>query len=158
MATNAQRKANAKYLAGKKTLTIRLDYEEAEEIAEAAKQAGESVQAYFLQAVRDRLDRSFGSSGVVENTESASLTEEKPSCSISPALKRAIKKTIQDAVQNFSEKEYDKLRYELDKLIYETFSDESRKPKKKSKTTTSVQEETTEHLGPLSVPFLFYTD
>ena len=38
MATDAQRKANAKYLAGKKTLTIRLDHDEAaiaqEEVAE----------------------------------------------------------------------------------------------------------------------------
>ena len=42
----------------------------------------------------------------------------------------ALKKSIQDAVQNFPEEEYDKLRYELDKLIHETFSDEARKPKK----------------------------
>ena len=64
------------------------------------------------------------------NSESEHLTAEKPSCSISPALKRALKKSIQDAVQNFPEEEYDKLRYELDKLIHETFSDEARKPKK----------------------------
>ena len=37
---------------------------------------------------------------------------------------------ILQAVQNFPEEEYDKLRYELDKLIHETFSDEARKPKK----------------------------
>ena len=90
MASDAQRKANAKYLASKKTLTIRLDYDEANEISEAAEKAGQSVQAYFLQAVRDRLDGVPG--GVVKNPESEPLTTEKPSCSISPALKRAVKK------------------------------------------------------------------
>ena len=49
MASDAQRKANAKYLASKKTLTIRLDYDEANEISAAAEKAGQSVQAYFLQ-------------------------------------------------------------------------------------------------------------
>ena len=55
MASDAQRKANAKYLASKKTLTIRLDYDEANEISAAAEKAGQSVQAYFLQAVRDQI-------------------------------------------------------------------------------------------------------
>lgn len=132
MASDAQRKANAKYLASKKTLTIRIDHDEADEISEAAEKEGQSVQAYFLQAVRDRLDRKVTPGGVVKNPESAPLTEEKPSCSISPALKRAIKKSIQDAVQNFSEDEYDKLRYEFEKLVFETFVEESRKPKKLS--------------------------
>lgn len=130
MASDAQRKANAKYLASKKTLTIRIDHEEADEISEAAEKAGQSVQAYFLQAVRDRLDGKSTYGGVVKNIEGAPLTEENPSCSISPALKRAIKKTIQDAVQSFSENEYDKLRYEFEKLVFETFVEESRKPKK----------------------------
>ena len=130
MASDAQRKANAKYLASKKTLTIRIDHDEAEEISEAAEKAGQSVQAYFLQAVRDRLDGKNTCGGVVKNIEGAPLTEEKPSCSISPALKRAIKKSIQDAVQSFSEDEYDKLRYEFEKLVFETFVEESRKPKK----------------------------
>ena len=130
MASDAQRKANAKYLASKKTLTIRLDHEEADEISEAAEKAGQSVQAYFLQAVRERLDGKTTPGGVVKNPESEPLIEEKPSCSISPALKRAIKKSIQDAVQSFPEEEYDKLRYEFDKLIYESFSDEARKHKK----------------------------
>ena len=132
MASDAQRKANAKYLASKKTLTIRIDREEADEISEAAEKEGQSVQSYFLQAVRDRLDRKAAPGGMVKNPESAPLTEEKPSCSISPALKRAIKKSIQDAVQNFSEAEYDKLRYEFEKLVFETFVEEVRKPKKLS--------------------------
>ena len=130
MASDAQRKANAKYLASKKTLTIRIDHDEADEISDAAEKAGQSVQAYFLQAVRDRLDGKSTYGGVVENIERVPLTEEKPSCSISPALKREIKKCIQGAVQNFSEKEYDRLRYEFDKLVFETFIKEARKPKK----------------------------
>ena len=58
MASDAQRKANAKYLASKKTLTIRIDHDEADEVSEAAEKEGQSVQAYFLQAVRNRLDGS----------------------------------------------------------------------------------------------------
>ena len=130
MASDAQRKANAKYLASKKTLTIRIDHDEADEISDAAEKAGQSVQAYFLQAVRDRLDGKSTYGGVVENIERVPLTEEKPRCSISPALKRAIRKSIQDAIQNFSEDEYDKLRYEFEKLVFETFVEEARKSKK----------------------------
>ena len=130
MASDAQRKANAKYLASKKTLTIRIDHDEADEISDAAEKAGQSVQAYFLQAVRDRLDGKSTYGGGVENIERGPLTEEKPSCSISPALKRAIRKSIQDAIQNFSEDEYDKLRYEFEKLVFETFVEEARKSKK----------------------------
>ena len=130
MASDAQRKANAKYLASKKTLTIRIDHDEADEISDAAEKAGQSVQAYFLQAVRDRLDGKSTYGGVVENSEGEPLTTEKPSCSISPALKRAIRKSIQDAIQNFSEDEYDKLRYEFEKLVFETFVEEARKSKK----------------------------
>lgn len=141
MASDAQRKANAKYLASKKTLTIRLDYEEADEISEAAEKEGQSVQAYFLQAVRGRLDGSVIPGGAVKNPESAPLTEEKPSCSISPSLKRAIKKSIQNAVQNFSEDEYDKLRYEFDKLVFETFIEEARKPKKPSLDDKNCEEQ-----------------
>lgn len=88
-----------------------------------------STQGYILQAVRKQMDADTAS-GVVKNPESAPLIEEKPSCSISPALKREIKKCIQGAVQNFSEKEYDRLRYEFDKLVFETFIKEARKPKK----------------------------
>ena len=69
MASDAQRKANAKYLASKKTLTIRIDHDEADEISDAAEKAGQSVQAYFLQAVRDRLDGKSTYGGVVENIE-----------------------------------------------------------------------------------------
>ena len=48
MASDAQRKANAKYLASKKTLTIRLDYDEANEISAAAEKAGCAPCLIFL--------------------------------------------------------------------------------------------------------------
>ena len=97
-------------------------------IREAAKEHGMSVQAFVLQTLYARIG--IDTVGVVKNPESAPLTEEKPSCSISPALKQAIKKSIQDAVQNFSEDECNKLRDEFEKLVFETFVEESRKPKK----------------------------
>ena len=103
--------------------------DEALRIKECAADAQMSTQGYILQAVRKQMDADTAS-GVVKNPESAPLIEEKPSCSISPALKREIKKCIQGAVQNFSEKEYDRLRYEFDKLVFETFIKEARKPKK----------------------------
>lgn len=99
-------------------------------IREAAKEHGMSVQAFVLQTLYARIG--IDTVGVVKNPESAPLTEEKPSCSISPALKQAIKKSIQDAVQNFSEDECNKLRDEFEKLVFETFVEESRKPKKPS--------------------------
>ena len=99
-------------------------------IREAAKEHGMSVQAFVLQTLYARIG--IDTVGVVKNPESAPLTEEKPSCSISPALKQAIKKSIQDAVQNFSEDECNKLCDEFEKLVFETFVEESRKPKKPS--------------------------
>ena len=105
--------------------------EEAAKIREMAAAKNMSTQGYILQAVRIQLRNEIDTSGgVVKNSECEPLTEEKPSCSISPELNKAIKKCIQDAVENFPEEEYDKLRYELDKLIYDTFSEEARKPKK----------------------------
>ena len=52
MTTDAQKKATAKYLAGKKTFTIRVDPEEAEQIQKAAEKQGKSVNAYILDAVQ----------------------------------------------------------------------------------------------------------
>ena len=48
----------------------------------------------------------------------------------SHASRSPIWKSIQDAIQNFSEDEYDKLRYEFEKLVFETFVEEARKSKK----------------------------
>lgn len=117
-------------------LNLRVDSLQSKKAIEAAAEdAGVSATAYVVEAVRRRMEQEQTPGGVVKNPESAPLMEEKPSCSISPSLKRAIKKTVQDAVQNFSEEEYDKLRYEFDKLIYETFAEESRKPKRSISST-----------------------
>lgn len=56
MATDAQRKANAKYLASKKTLTIRIDHSQYDRIQKAAKEAGLSVQKFILTLVFAYLD------------------------------------------------------------------------------------------------------
>ena len=57
MTTDAQKKATAKYLAGKKTFTIRVDPEEAEQIQKAAEKQGKSVNAYILDAVQARMEQ-----------------------------------------------------------------------------------------------------
>lgn len=137
MATKeAHSKANIEYNKRQDNIMIRPPKEMGAKIREAAAAENMSVQGYILQTLYAKIGITPG--GVVKNTESEPLTEEKPSCSISPSLKRAIKKSIQDAVQNFSEEEYDKLRYELDKLIYESFIEETRKPKKVSPATDSI--------------------
>ncbi len=56
MASEAQRKANAKYLAGKKTLTIRLDSSDAKRLRAAAADAGLSVQKFILTLVFAYID------------------------------------------------------------------------------------------------------
>lgn len=57
MSSDAQRKATSRYLATKKTVTIRFDPTEAVAVSTAAAAAGESTQGYILTAVRQRMDR-----------------------------------------------------------------------------------------------------
>lgn len=137
--TEAKKISNQKSDAKYSQILLKPYKEEAARIKKCAADEGMSTQGYILQAVRKQMDDQ-PMPGVVMNSESEHLTAEKPSCSISPALKRALKKSIQDAVQNFPEEEYDKLRYELDKLIHETFSDEARKPKKAAITQEEAEE------------------
>ena len=56
MASEAQRRANAKYLATKKTLTIGLDPFDAERLRKAAAEAGLSVQKFILTLVFAYID------------------------------------------------------------------------------------------------------
>lgn len=131
MATKeAHSRANIEYNKRQDNIMIRPPKEMGAKIREAAKEHGMSVQAFVLQTLYARIG--IDTTGVVKNIEGAPLTEEKPSYSISPSLKCAIKKSIQDAVQNFSEEECDKLRNEFEKLVFETFVEESRKQKKSS--------------------------
>lgn len=58
MASEAQLRANEKYLKNKKTMVTRLDPEEYEKIQEAAKKVtGGSVQAYVLLSIRERMEK-----------------------------------------------------------------------------------------------------
>ena len=61
MSSDAQRKAASKYLATKKTVTVRFDPVEAENVSAAAAAAGESTQGYILTAVRQRMERDASS-------------------------------------------------------------------------------------------------
>ena len=57
MSTPAKRAGNARYLATQKTTVIRTLPEEAETFKIAAETAGQSVQAYIVQAIRERMER-----------------------------------------------------------------------------------------------------
>lgn len=57
MSSDAQRKASSKYLASKKTVTLRFAPAEADAVSAAATAAGESTQGYILTAVRQRMER-----------------------------------------------------------------------------------------------------
>lgn len=78
MSTDAKRAGNARYLAKMKTLTIRVKPEEYAIIQDAASRTGDSVQGYFLRAVRDRMTREAATDGLAgENeTEGAKREEE----------------------------------------------------------------------------------
>lgn len=57
MATEAQIKANVKYNRSKDNIMIRPDKDEGKQIRQAAEDAGKSVQAYILQAVREYMNK-----------------------------------------------------------------------------------------------------
>ena len=57
MSTDAKRRGNARYLATKKTVTIRMQPEAHTEMQGAAVAAGQILQGYILQAVRERMER-----------------------------------------------------------------------------------------------------
>ena len=60
MPTEAQKKATAKYHKSKDNIMIRPSKEKGAEIRSAAAEAGQSVQAYILQAVAERMEREAG--------------------------------------------------------------------------------------------------
>lgn len=60
MATDAQREANKRYLATKKTLTIRLDPNDYKRLHQAAADAGLSVQRFILTLVLAYIDDDGG--------------------------------------------------------------------------------------------------
>lgn len=60
LSTDAKRRGNARYLATKKTVTIRMNPETHTEMQSVAAAAGQSLQGYILQAVRERMEREKG--------------------------------------------------------------------------------------------------
>lgn len=77
----------------------------------------DELEKELLSLVLKKLDSARKSEQVVPE-------ENKSDCSIPSWLEFLIRESIRDAVRNYPEKKYDKLRYELDKLIFEAFSKE----------------------------------
>lgn len=93
----AQRAAAAKYLATKKTLTIRLSPEEAESIEETAKNAGKSVNAYFLDAVKAQSERESGERYYISIPKAAAdQAGEKENITGKEWLIKAVKNALED--------------------------------------------------------------
>lgn len=61
MSTDAKRAGNARYLAKLKTITVRMQPETAETLQRDATSAGESVNAYIVGAVAQRMERDANS-------------------------------------------------------------------------------------------------
>lgn len=57
MASEAKLKANAKYQASLDRIVIQPKKQEGQQIRQAAADAGQSVQQYILQDVKDRMER-----------------------------------------------------------------------------------------------------
>lgn len=57
MASEAQIKANVKYNRSRDAITLRISKEDGAEIRQAAADAGQSVTAYIMQAVREYMDK-----------------------------------------------------------------------------------------------------
>lgn len=57
MATEAQRRASINYNKRQDNIMIRPGKEEGTEIRQAAANAGQSVQGYILQAIKERMER-----------------------------------------------------------------------------------------------------
>ena len=113
----SNQKSDAKY----SQILLKPYKEEAARIKKCAADEGMSTQGYILQAVRKQMDGE-PIPGVVKNPESEPLMTEEPSCSVSPQLAEAIKKCAHDAIYNLSDEEVDKLRSNLEKLIFDSFA------------------------------------
>ena len=57
MATEAQRRASINYNKRQDNIMIRPSKDEGTEIRQAAADAGQSVQGYILQAIKERMER-----------------------------------------------------------------------------------------------------
>ena len=57
MSTDAKRAGNARHQAKLDRIVIQPEKEEGAEIRQAAANAGQSVQGYILQAIKDRMER-----------------------------------------------------------------------------------------------------
>ena len=57
MATEAHIKANIKYNRSRDAITLRIPKEDGAQIRQAAQDAGQTVTAYIMDAVRERLDK-----------------------------------------------------------------------------------------------------
>ena len=57
MATEAQRRASINYNKRQDNIMIRPSKDEGAEIRQAAANAGQSVQGYILQAIKERMER-----------------------------------------------------------------------------------------------------
>lgn len=107
-------------------------------------QLGEEVRSFIQSAKSSDYDQLEKELTMLIHGEIDSVREPKSKnydCTVPLWLESLVKASIRNAVQNLSEKKCDKLRYEFDKLIFETFSEELRKPKKSLKTNVTQDDD-----------------
>ena len=99
--------------------------EEGAEIRAAAKQAGQSLQGYILQAVRTRMEMDAELAGDVINIEVDSSAEDEGSCVISPTIRKLIGEMVGDAVHKVKPNQFQKLRTEIIDIVNESWKSET---------------------------------
>ena len=99
--------------------------EEGAEIRAAAKQAGQSLQGYILQAVRTRMEMDAELAGDVKNIEVDSSAEDEGSCVISPTIRKLIGEMVGDAVHKVKPNQFQKLRTEIIDIVNESWKSET---------------------------------
>lgn len=99
--------------------------EEGAEIRAAAKQAGQSLQGYILQAVRTRMEMDAELAGDVKNIEVDSSAEDDGSCVISPTIRKLIGEMVGDAVHKVKPNQFQKLRTEIIDIVNESWKSET---------------------------------
>lgn len=120
MATKeAHSRANIEYNKRQDNIMIRPPKNKGARIRGAAMAYGMSVQAFILQTLYARIG--IEPDGVVKNSEGEPLTEDKPSCSISPERREAIKKEMRAAIKEATSENSVNVELEFYRLIRESY-------------------------------------
>ena len=101
-----------------------------EQIQEYAKEHSMSLNSYINNLIKTDIGDRLTPGGVVKNIEGMSLTEEKPSCLLSPAQREELKQMIKKMVSSKPCTDYG-LKLEVIKVVQEFLDDEEKTAKER---------------------------